>query len=230
MALDPVGEDDLFESFMGPTGKGMNGMEAGGVGWVFRKSWAGRAGLKKVAKAERVVTVSVDTTGGPLELHSIYSQNHGDITLGALREGVWFEDVNDNGPLAREAWKSSFRSLGNRLVLNRIMNRIGGFSECPTRYPRGNQKGSPSNIDIIAMKAMSVARLSAKCVAVGGETHLVAGLTDHRPVVCELEVKHRKARVVERKFKWNMRQVEKDPMLKQVFNHKLQVASVRRGP
>ena len=72
-------------------------------------------------------------------------------------------------PVAREAWKSSFRSLGNGLVLN----RHGGFSECPTRYPRGNQ----------------------------------------RPVVCELEVKHRKARVVERKFKWNLRRVEKDPML-----------------
>jgi hypothetical protein len=104
--------------------------------------------------------------------------------------------VNDSAPLAREAWKSSFRSLGNRLVLN----RIGGFSGCPTRYPRGNQKASPSNIDVIAMKAMDVARLSAKCVAVGGEAHLIAGLTDHRPVVCELEVKHMKPRVVERKF------------------------------
>ena len=76
------------------------------------------------------------------------------------------------------------------------------------------------------MKAMDVPRLSAKCVAVGGETHLVAGLTDHKPVVCELEVKHRKASVVERKFKWNIRRVEKDPMLKQVFNHKLQVTLV----
>ena len=38
LALDPVGEDEPFESFMGPTGKGMNGREAGGVGWVFRKS------------------------------------------------------------------------------------------------------------------------------------------------------------------------------------------------
>ena len=51
LALDPVGEDDLSESFMGPTGKGVNGMEAGGVGWVFKKPWAGRAGLEKVAKA-----------------------------------------------------------------------------------------------------------------------------------------------------------------------------------
>ena len=42
-------------------------------------------------------------------MHSIYSQNHGDVALGALREGVWFGDVNDNGTLAREAWKSSFR-------------------------------------------------------------------------------------------------------------------------
>ena len=156
-------------------------MEAGGVGWVFKKTWASRAGLKKVVKAERVATVSVDTTGGSLELHSIYSQSHGDVALGALREGVWFAigDVNDSAPLAREAWKSSFRSLGSRLVLN----RIGGFSECPTRHPRGNQKGSPSNIDVIAMKAMDVARLSAKCVAVGGEVHLVVGLTDHRHVV-----------------------------------------------
>ena len=143
-------------------------------------------------------------------MHSVYSQNHGDVALGALREAVWFGDVNDNGPLAREAWESSFRSLGNRLVLN----RIGGFSECPTRYPRANQKGSPSNVDVIAMKAMDVARLSTKRVAVWGETHLVAGLTDHRPVVCELEVKHMKARVVERKCKWNMRRVEKDPTLK----------------
>ena len=75
-------------------------MEAGGVGWVFRKTWASRAGLKKVAKAERVVTVSVDTTGGTLDLHSIYSQSHGDVALGKLREGVWFGDVNDNAPLA----------------------------------------------------------------------------------------------------------------------------------
>ena len=77
------------------------------------------------------------------------------------------------------------------------------------RYPRENQRGSPSNIDVIAMKAMDVARLSAKCVAVGGETHLVAGLTGHRPVARELEAKYRKVRVVERKFKWNMRRVEK---------------------
>ena len=111
-------------------------------------------------------------------MHSIYSQNHGDVALGEMRNGVWFGDVNDSAPLAREAWKSSFRSLGDRLVLN----RIGGFSECPTRYPRGNQKASPSNIDVIAMKAMDVARLSAKCVAVGGEAHLVARLTDHRSV------------------------------------------------
>ena len=55
------------------------------------------------------------------------------------------------------------------------------------------------------MKAMDVARLSAKCVAVGGEVHLVVGLTDHRHVVCELEVKHKKPRVVKRKFKWNTR-------------------------
>ena len=61
-------------------------------------------------------------------------------------------------------------------------------------------------------------------MAVGGEVHLVAGLTGHRPVVCELEVKHRKPRMVERKFKWNMRRVEKDPALKEVFNHRLQVA------
>jgi hypothetical protein len=133
--------------------------------------------------------------------------------------------VNDNAPLAREAWKSSFRSLGNRLVLN----RIGGFSGCPTRFPRGNQKGSPSNIDVIAMRAMDIARLSAKCVAVGGKVHLVAGLTDHRPVVCELEVKHRKPRVVERKYKWNMRRVEKDPALEQVFNHRLH-AELQNAP
>ena len=134
----------------------------------------------------------MDIIGGSLELHSIYSQNHGDVALGEIRNGVWFGDVNDSSSLARESWKSSFRSLGNRLVLN----RIGGFSEFLTGYPRGNQKASPSNIDVIAMKVMDVARLSAKCVAVGGEVHLVAGLTDHRPVVCELEVKHRKPRVV----------------------------------
>ena len=179
----------------------MNGMEAEGVGWVSRKSWADRAGLKRVAKAERVVTISVETTGGPLELHSIYSQSHGGVALEALREDVWFGDVNDSGPLAREAWKSSFRSLGNRLVLN----RLGGFSEYPTRYPRGHQRGSPSKIDVIAMKTMDVARLSAKRVVVGGENHLVVRLTDHRPVVCELKVKHRKVRVVEREFKRNMR-------------------------
>ena len=142
LALDPVGGDDLFESFMGPTGKGISGMEAGGVGWVFRKTWADKAGLKKVAKAERVVTVSVDTTGGTLDLHSIYSQSHGDVALGGLREGVWFGDVNDNAPLAREAWKSSFRSLGNRLVLN----RIGGFAECPTRFPRGTKRVLPRTL------------------------------------------------------------------------------------
>ena len=99
---------------------GVKGTEAGGIGWVFRKPWADRAGLKKVAKAERVVTVSVETTDGPLKLHPIYSQSHADVALGALREGVRFGDVNDNEPLAREAWKSSFRSLGNRLVLHVI--------------------------------------------------------------------------------------------------------------
>ena len=113
LALDHVSGDGLFVSliFMGPTGKGANGMEAGGVAWVFRKTWASRAGLKKIAKAERVATVSVDKTGGSLELHSIYSQNHGDVALGEMRNGVWFGDVNDSSPLAREAWKSSFRSL-----------------------------------------------------------------------------------------------------------------------
>ena len=70
-----MGGDAIFESFMGPTRKVTNGMEAGGVGWVFRKSWD-RADLKGVAKAERVVTLSVETTGGTLELHSIYSQSH----------------------------------------------------------------------------------------------------------------------------------------------------------
>ena len=62
LALNPVEGDELFGSFMGPTGAGENGMEAGGVGWVFRKSWADRAGIKKVAGAERVVTVSVEAT------------------------------------------------------------------------------------------------------------------------------------------------------------------------
>ena len=61
-----------------------------------RKTSASRAGLKKVAKAERVVTVSVDTTGGPLELNSIYSQNHGDVALGALREEAWFDQRGGN--------------------------------------------------------------------------------------------------------------------------------------
>ena len=69
-----------------------------------------------------------------------------------------------------------------------------------------------------------VARLPTKCVAVGGDANLVAGLMDHRPVVCELEVKHKITRVVDRKFKWNMRRVGKDPMLKQMFNHRLQVS------
>ena len=40
LALDPVSGDGLFDSFMGPTGKEANGMEAGGVSWVFRKTWA----------------------------------------------------------------------------------------------------------------------------------------------------------------------------------------------
>ena len=97
--------DEFFESFMGPRGEEENGMEAGGVGWVSRKPWADRAGLEKVARAERVATVSVETTDGPLELHSIYSQRHGDVALGALREGVWFGDINDSSPLAKETWE-----------------------------------------------------------------------------------------------------------------------------
>ena len=79
------------------------------------------------------------------------------------------------------------------------------------------------------MRAMDIARLSAKCVAVGGKVHLVAGPTGHRPVVCELELKHRKPRVVEPKFKWSMRRVEKDPTLELMFNHKLQ-ASLEDAP
>ena len=55
------------------------------VGSLERLGLASRPGLKKVAKAERVATVSVETTDGSLELHSVYSQNHGDVALGALR-------------------------------------------------------------------------------------------------------------------------------------------------
>ena len=130
--------------------------------------------------------MSVDTTGGTLGLHPIYPQSHGDAALGKLRGGVWSGDVDGNAPLASGAWGSSPRSLGCRLALD----RVGGFAECPTRPPRGNQKGSPSNIGVIAMRAMDIARLLAKCVAVGGKVHLVAGPTNHRPVVCGLGVGH----------------------------------------
>ena len=47
LSLNPVGGVEIFESFMGPTWKGTNGMATEGIGWVFRKSWAVKSWPKK---------------------------------------------------------------------------------------------------------------------------------------------------------------------------------------
>ena len=166
------------------------------------------------------MSISVESTEGPLKLHSIYSQKSGDVALGELREGIWFGDINDYQESDREQWKQNFRSFGNRLVLN----RLGKFHEFPTRYPIGNQYGHPTSIGVIAMQTKDVARLSALCTEVGGEHHVVSGLTDHRPVVCEFNIRHKEAKPEVKKSKWNMRKVDKDPLLKDVFKHKLKQA------
>ena len=43
-------------------------------------------------------------------------------------------------------------------------------------------------------------------------------------MVCEFNIKHKEAKPEVKKFKWNMRKVDKDPLLKDVFKHKLKQA------
>ena len=50
----------------------------------------------------RVATISVETTEGPVELNSIYSQTYGDIQLPKIKDGIWFGDINDSRAEVRE--------------------------------------------------------------------------------------------------------------------------------
>ena len=112
---------------------------------------------------------------------------------------------------------------GMVVTRKRVLNREGVWASMPTRFPSGVRAITtrPSHIDVWAAPEEVIGKHSIKCVAVGGRNHRLHGMTDHRPVVCTMEVEGVERKKEERMPKFNTRRVEKNKKLKDAYREEL---------
>ena len=217
----PSGGDDMFMTFMGEAGVGKSGDPAGGVGWIVRREWADRVGFQLLQRGQREVVISVGGEEGRVKMASVYSQKCGDVKVRKEKGKVVMGDTNDglrgHGENGRE-WASTFAKAELR-----VLNREGDWASMPTRFPSGVRAITtrPSHLDVWAAPEGVIAEHNIRCVGVGGLNHRLHGMTDHRPVVCTMEVESvaQKRRAQPKKF--NLKRVEKDPKLKEAYRKEL---------